>query len=71
MIELPDARRLPESGAILAYLGRGTDLLPDEPFPHAQVLRWLLFEQSDLMPAIGGLRFRLQTGRLTHDHAEA
>jgi glutathione S-transferase len=26
-------------------------------------MRWLLFEQADLLPATGGLRFRLQTGR--------
>jgi glutathione S-transferase len=65
VLELPDGRRLPESGAILAYLARGTELLPDDPYAHAQVLRWLLFEQSDLAPGIAGLRFRLVTGRLT------
>ena len=30
----------------------------------AQVYRWLFFEQSDLIPAIAGLRFRVLTGRI-------
>jgi glutathione S-transferase len=63
VLELAGGRRLPESGAILAYLAEGTALLPDDPFDRAQVLRWLLFEQADLLPVTGGLRFRLQTGR--------
>jgi glutathione S-transferase len=71
VLELDDGRCLQESGAILAYLARGTELLPDDPFEHAQVLRWLLFEQADLLPATGGLRFRLQTGRWAPDARQA
>ena len=71
VLELPDGRHLPESGAILAYLARGTELLPDDPFAQAQVLRWLLFEQTALTPAIAGLRFRLLTGRLAPGDARA
>jgi glutathione S-transferase len=67
VLELPDGRMLPESGAILWHLAEGTPLLPDDPWLRAQVLRWLLFEQADLLPATGGLRFRLQTGRWTPD----
>ena len=66
-----DGRFLPESAAILWYLAEGTAFLPEEPFDRAQVLRWLLFEQADLVPAIGGLRFRLLTGRLAPDDPEA
>jgi glutathione S-transferase len=59
-----DGRYLPESGAILAYLAEGTDLLPADPWERAQVLRWVLFEQTQVMGTIGGLRFRLLTGRV-------
>jgi glutathione S-transferase len=71
VLELSDGRHLCESGAILVYLARGTHLLPEGPFDHAQVLRWLLFEQSELVPATGGLRFRLVTKRLKPDDPQA
>jgi glutathione S-transferase len=62
-----DGRFLPESGAILAYLAEGTELLPAESWERAHVLRWLLFEQTQVMGTIGGLRFGLITGRLDPD----
>jgi glutathione S-transferase len=61
---------LPESGAILAYLAEGTGFMPDDPIERAQVLRWLLFEQTGVMMQIGGLRFRLLTGRVSGEAAE-
>jgi glutathione S-transferase len=71
VLELDDGRVLPESGAILWHLAEGTPLLPADPWARAQVLRWMLFEQADLLPATGGLRFRLQTGRWTPGSPEA
>lgn len=71
VLELDDGRTLPESGAILWYLADGTPLLPADPFDRAQVQRWLLWEQADLVPAIAGLRFRLLTGRLRPDEPAA
>lgn len=62
---------LPESNAILVYLAAGTPFLPDDAFGRAQVVRWLLYEQTDVVPAIGGLRFRLLVGRWTPDDPEA
>ena len=62
---------LPESNAILVYLAAGTPLLPDDPFELAQVVRWLIFEQTDVIPTMGGLRFRLLVGRLTADDPDA
>jgi glutathione S-transferase len=62
---------LPESNAILVYLAAGTPLLPDDPFELAQVMRWLVYEQTDVIPTMGGLRFRLLTGRLNPDDPEA
>src|SRR4051794_9771776 len=67
VLELGDGRVLIESNAILWYLASGTALLPEDPFEQAQVCRWLIYEQSDVMPMIGGLRFRLVTGRLAPD----
>jgi glutathione S-transferase len=64
VLELPDGRVLQESAAILVYLAEGTELWPDDPFERAQALRWLIYEQTDIIPATGGLRFRLVTGRL-------
>jgi len=68
VLETPDGRFLSESAAILSYLADGTPLQPTDPFERAEVVRWLVYEQTDVIPAIGGLRFRLQTGRLKpHD----
>ena len=62
---------LPESAAILLHLAEGTELLPADPAQRAQVYRWLVFEQTDVIPAVAGLRFRLQTGRIEPDGREA
>jgi glutathione S-transferase len=71
VLVLDDGRALPESGAILWHLAEGTPLLPGDALERAQVLRWLLWEQADLLPVTGGLRFRLQTGRWSRDDAAA
>src|SRR3954469_24275516 len=64
VLELPGGRAIPESNAILLYLAEGSELLPSSLEARAQVWRWLFYEQSELMPAVGGLRFRHITGRL-------
>jgi glutathione S-transferase len=71
VLETDDGRYLQESNAILWYLADGTDFLPGDPFERAHVLKWLIFEQTDVMPGIGGLRFRLLTGRWSADQPEA
>jgi glutathione S-transferase len=67
VLEHPGGVFLPESNAILLHLAKDTPLLPDDP----QVYRWLFFEQADVVPAVGGLRFRLITGRLRADEPDA
>ena len=67
VLEDPPGIFLPESNAILLHLAEGTPLLPRDP----QVYRWLFFEQADVVPAIGGLRFRLITRRLQPDEPDA
>jgi len=62
---------LPESNVILVYLAVRTPLLPEDPFELAQVVRWLIYEQTDVIPTMGGLRFRLLVGRLTAADPEA
>jgi glutathione S-transferase len=71
VLETADGRRLPESAAILTYLASGTPMLPDDAFARAEVIRWLTYEQTDVIPAIGGLRFRLLTGRLAPTDPDA
>jgi glutathione S-transferase len=67
VLEIGEGEYLPESNAILLYLTEGTDLLPDDKEDRAQVYRWLLFEQARIAFIIGGLRFRLLTGRAADD----
>jgi glutathione S-transferase len=68
VLETIGGHLIPESNAILVYLAHGTRLLPHEPVELAEVIRWLIVEQTDVVPMIGGLRFRLLTGRLEpHD----
>ena len=71
VLETDDGRFLPESNAILFYLADGTELLPDDPFERAEVVRWLVYEQTDVIPTMGGLRFRLLVGRLNPDEPDA
>jgi glutathione S-transferase len=71
VLQLTPERYLLESNAILVYLAEGTPLLPTAAVELSEVVRWLIYEQTDVMPAIGGLRFRLQTGRLASDDPDA
>jgi glutathione S-transferase len=71
VLELDDGRTLIESNAILWYLAAGTPFLPDDAYGQAEVCRWLIYEQSDVMPMIGGLRFRLHTGRFAPESEAA
>jgi glutathione S-transferase len=67
VLESDEGPPLPQSNAILVHLAEGTDFLPGDPAERAQVLRWLFFEQAEVIPGIAGLRFRLITGRLEPD----
>ena len=71
VLETDDGRCLPESAAILTYLATGTPLMPEDAFERAEVIRWLVYEQTDVIPAIAGLRFRLLTGRLAAGDPDA
>ena len=55
---------LAESNAILCFLARGTQYLPDAPLAQAKVMQWLFFEQYYVEPNIGTLRYWILTDRL-------
>jgi glutathione S-transferase len=71
VLEVAPGRYLPESNAILVYLARGSRYLPEDPLELAQIVRWLIYEQTDVIPMIGGLRFRLLVGRLKPSDPDA
>jgi glutathione S-transferase len=71
VLETEDGRHLPDSNAILLYLAQGTGYLPDDAFGIAEVVRWLIYEQTDMVPMIGGLRFRLLVGRWSPSDPDA
>ena len=50
-------RFIPESNAASYYLADRSNLIPTEPFDHADMLRWLFWEQYNHEPNIATLRF--------------
>jgi len=52
-----DGECLAESNAILFYLARGSQLLPEDKFQLARVLQWQFFEQYSHEPYIAVARF--------------
>lgn len=63
VLEVSPGEYLAESNAILCYLASGTALWPEAPLPRAQVLQWLFFEQYEVEPTVGSVRFWKLTGR--------
>jgi glutathione S-transferase len=63
VLELADGRMVPESGAILLYLGEDTPLLPDDRYRRAVVHQWMFFEQNQIEANLGVARFLLLSGR--------
>jgi glutathione S-transferase len=64
VLETDDGDVLVESNAILVYLTEGSELLPDDPIERAHVLRWLFYEQAEIVPGIGTPRVRVAAGLL-------
>lgn len=57
VLEYAPGQYLPESNAILVYLGEGTPYWPDDRLERAQVLQWMFFEQYSHEPYIAVARF--------------
>jgi glutathione S-transferase len=50
-------RFIPESNAACYYVADGSNLIPTERFDHADMLRWMFWEQYSHEPNIATLRF--------------
>ena len=54
-------RFIPESNAASYYVAEGSNLIPTEPFDHADMLRWMFWEQYNHEPNIATLRFWMRS----------
>ena len=59
LLEVPGKGYLSESHAIITFLAEGSALIPEDPWERAQMNQWLNFEQYNLEPNIGTVRFWL------------
>lgn len=57
VLETEEGQFLAESNAILFYLSKGTEFLPDNSWEQAKVMQWLFFEQYSHEPNIATSRF--------------
>ena len=57
LLEIPGKGHLAESHAIIAYLADETDLIPQGRLDRGLMWQWLCFEQYNLEPNIGTVRF--------------
>jgi glutathione S-transferase len=63
VLELDDGETIPESGAILAYLGDGTEYLPPDRLARSRVFQWMFFEQNRIEAELAYARFLRLSGR--------
>ncbi|MGH8250763.1 MAG: glutathione S-transferase family protein [Steroidobacteraceae bacterium] len=61
VLMVPGRGPLAESHAIIGYLAEGSTLVPADAFERALMWQWMNFEQYQLEPGIGTLRFWLQS----------
>jgi glutathione S-transferase len=54
-------RFIPESNASSYFVAEGSNLIPTDPFDHADMLRWMFWEQYNHEPNIATLRFWMGT----------
>jgi len=54
-------RFIPESNAACYFLAEGSGFIPTQPFDHADMLRWMFWEQYNHEPNIATLRFWMQS----------
>ncbi|MTH35091.1 glutathione S-transferase family protein [Paracoccus limosus] len=66
VLELDDGRLLPESNAILCWLGEGTAFLPEDAFARAEMLAWMFWEQNQHEGVIA-----VRAALLTYPHRRA
>jgi glutathione S-transferase len=61
LLIVPGRGPLAESHAIISYLAEGSNLVPADPFDRALMWQWMCFEQYQLEPGIGTVRFWLRS----------
>ena len=59
VVELEDGRTLAQSNAIIRYLARGSELIPQDAFEEAKMDEWLFWEQYSHEPYIAVCRFQM------------
>jgi glutathione S-transferase len=57
LLEIPGKGYLAESHAIISYLAEDSELIPKDRFDRALMWQWLCFEQYNLEPNIGTVRY--------------
>jgi glutathione S-transferase len=60
---VPGRGPLAESHAIIGYLAEGSSLVPSDAFERALMWQWMSFEQYQLEPGVGTVRFWLKSLR--------
>jgi glutathione S-transferase len=60
LLEIPGKGYLAESHAIIWFLAEGSSLVPEDRLLRARMWHWLCFEQYNLEPNIGTVRFWLK-----------
>ncbi len=66
VLELDDGRLLPESNAILCWLGEGTRFVPEDALVRAEMLAWMFWEQNQHEGTIA-----VRAALLTYEHRKA
>lgn len=70
VLEVAPGEFLAESNAILFYLSQGTAFLPADSLTVARIVQWFCFEQNQLEPSVGSLRYWTLTGKLARRHPD-
>ena len=61
LLVVPGRGPIAESHAIISYLAEGSALIPADPFERALMWQWMCFEQYQLEPGVGTVRFWLKS----------
>ena len=65
VLVVPGRGPIAESHAIIGYLAEGSPLVPADPYERALMWQWMSFEQYQLEPGIGTVRFWLRSLKKT------
>lgn len=61
LLVVPGRGPIAESHAIISYLAEGSPLIPADPYERALMWQWMCFEQYQLEPGVGTVRFWLRS----------